>query len=144
MARNKQPLPKRNAAGGGQNGAGNRRQRVNRNGGQQGARPRGTRRRNKPGTVALREIRKYQRSTDLLLRKGPFARLVREICETGRRGNPLRFTAMAMFSMQTACEDYLVRYFEDANLAALHAKRVTIMQKDMQLVGRIRTNNNVK
>ncbi|KAI9230161.1 MAG: putative histone H3 protein [Piptocephalis tieghemiana] len=95
----------------------------------------------RPGTVALREIRKYQKSTDLLLRKLPFARLVREIANEWtayRRGPSLRWQSHALLALQEAAEAYLVHLFEDANLCAIHAKRVTIMQKDIQLARRIR------
>jgi len=90
----------------------------------------------RPGTVALREIRRYQKSTDLLLRKLPFQRLVREIAAEVR--NDLRFQSSAILALQEASEAYLVSLFEDTNLCAIHAKRVTIMPKDMQLARRIR------
>ena len=90
----------------------------------------------RPGTVALREIRKYQKSTDLLIRKLPFQRLVREIAQ---RWKPdVRFQSSALLAAQEACEAYLTELFEDTNLCAIHAKRVTIMCKDMQLARRIR------
>lgn len=90
----------------------------------------------RPGTVALREIRRYQKSTELLLRKKPFQRLVREIAQ--EFGQDLRFQGSAILAMQEATEAYLVSLFEDTNLCAIHAKRVTIMPKDMQLACRIR------
>ena len=90
----------------------------------------------KPGTVALREIRRYQKTTDLLLRKLPFQRLVREIA--GGFNNNLRFQSSAIMALQEASEAYLIGLFEDTNLCAIHAKRVTIMPKDMQLARRIR------
>jgi len=90
----------------------------------------------RPGTVALREIRKYQKSTELLLRKLPFQRLVREIALEYK--TDLRFQASAVLALQEATEAYLVGLFEDTNLCAIHAKRVTIMPKDMQLARRIR------
>lgn len=90
----------------------------------------------RPGTVALREIRKYQKSTDLLIRKAPFQRLVREIASAHR--SDLRFQSAAVLSLQEAAEAYLVGVFEDTNLAAIHAKRITIMPKDMMLARRIR------
>jgi len=93
-------------------------------------------RRYRPGTVALREIRKYQRSTDLLIRKLPFQRLVREIAQEIR--SDLRFQGSAVMALQEAAEAYLVGLFEDTNLCAIHAKRVTIMPKDIQLARRIR------
>ena len=90
----------------------------------------------RPGTVALREIRKYQKSTDLLIRKLPFQRLVREIAAGFK--NDLRFQSAAILALQEASEAYLVGVFEDTNLCAIHAKRVTIMPKDIQLARRIR------
>lgn len=90
----------------------------------------------RPGTVALREIRKYQKSTELLIRKLPFARLVREIAQDYMR-DP-RFQTSAVAALQEAAEDYLVHLFEDTNLCAIHAKRMTIMPKDIQLSRRIR------
>ncbi|KAH7824465.1 histone H3 [Monocercomonoides exilis] len=90
----------------------------------------------RPGTVALREIRKYQKSTELLIRKLPFQRLVREITQDFK--TDLRFQSNALHALQEACEAYLVGLFEDTNLCAIHAKRVTIMPKDMQLARRIR------
>ncbi|XP_070216929.1 histone H3.1-like [Bos mutus] len=90
----------------------------------------------RPGTVALREIRRYQKSTELLIRKLPFQRLVREIAQDFK--TDLRFQSSAVMALQEACEAYLVGLFEDTNLCAIHAKRVTIMPKDIQLARRIR------
>lgn len=118
----------------------------------------------RPGTVALREIRKYQKSTDLLIRRLPFERLVREITASFMPG--LRMKVAAITALQEATEAYIVGLFEvstflevpcfarqhfvnqrnqarvtplqDANLAAIHAKRVTLMAKDLQLARRIR------
>jgi histone H3 len=90
----------------------------------------------RPGTVALREIRKYQKSTELLIRKLPFQRLVREIAQGFM--TDLRFQSSAVLALQEAAETYLVSLFEDTNLAAIHAKRVTIMPKDLALARRIR------
>src|SRR5436305_2013190 len=101
----------------------------------------------RPGTVALREIRRYQKSTETLIRKLPFQRLVREIAQDFRTG--LRFQSAAIGALQEAAEAYLVSLFEgivsmptylipDTNLCAIHAKRVTIMPKDMQLARRLR------
>ena len=93
----------------------------------------------RPGTVALREIRKYQKSPDLLIRKLPFQRLVREIMQSfGGACKDLRVQSTAVLCLQEAAEAYLVGLFEDTNLCAIHAKRVTIMPKDMQLARRIR------
>ena len=93
-------------------------------------------RRWRPGTVALREIRKFQRSTDLLIRKLPFQRLVKEIAQDYR--DKLRFQSIAVAALQEASEAYLVGVFEDTNLCAMHSGRVTIKTKDMQLALRIR------
>jgi len=90
----------------------------------------------RPGTVALREIRRYQKSTELLIRKLPFQRLVREIAQDFRTN--LRFQSSAIAALQEASEAYLVGLFEDTNLCAIHAKRVTIMPKDIQLARRVR------
>ncbi|XP_027459914.2 histone H3.3, partial [Zalophus californianus] len=84
----------------------------------------------RPGTVALREIRRYQKSTELLIRKLPFQRLVREIAQDFK--TDLRFQSSAVMALQEACEAYLVGLFEDTNLCAIHAKRVTIMPKDIR------------
>ena len=110
--------------------------------------------------VALREIRRYQKSTDLLFRKLPFASLVREIAQDllgatyvpteiarqrgtrtatdPRDGATPRWQGAALLALQEAAEAYLVGLFEDTNLCAIHAKRVTIMPKDIQLARRIR------
>ena len=90
----------------------------------------------RPGTVALREIRKYQKSCDLLIRKLPFSRLVREIAQDF--ASDLRFQPGALVALQEAAETYLVCLFEDTQLCAIHAKRVTIKPADMQLARRIR------
>lgn len=90
----------------------------------------------RPGTVALREIRRYQKGTELLLLKLPFQRLVREIAQDFKED--LRFQASAIEALQEAAEAYLVALFEDTNLCAIHAKRVTITPNDMQLARRIR------
>jgi histone H3 len=90
----------------------------------------------RPGTVALREIRRYQKSTELLIRKMPFSRLVREIAQDEK--SDIRYQSTAMLATQTSSEDYLVRLFEDTLLCTIHAKRVTIMPKDIQLARRIR------
>lgn len=90
----------------------------------------------RPGTVALREIRKYQKSTDLLIRKAPFQKLVREIVQDFRLD--LRFQSTAVLALQEASEAYLIGLLEDTNLCAIHAKRVTIMPRDVLLARRIR------
>ena len=90
----------------------------------------------RPGTVALREIRKFQKSTELLIRKLPFQRLVREIAQDFK--TDLMFQSQAILALQEAAEFYLVDLFGDANLCAIAAKRVTVMPKDIQLARRIR------
>mmetsp|Transcript_17438 Transcript_17438/g.37679 ORF Transcript_17438/g.37679 Transcript_17438/m.37679 type:complete len:157 (+) Transcript_17438:149-619(+) len=94
-------------------------------------------RRMRPGEKALREIRQYQSSTSLLLRRLPFARLVREL-QYGMTRQPYRWQGSAILALQEAAEAHLVGLFEDSNLCAIHGKRVTIMPKDMQLARRIR------
>ena len=89
-----------------------------------------------PGTVALREIRRYQKSMELLIRKLPFSNLVREIAQDFK--TDLQFQREVIGALQEASEAYLVSLFEDTNLCASHAKRVTIMPKDIQLARRIR------
>ncbi|KAL3171784.1 hypothetical protein MRX96_001427 [Rhipicephalus microplus] len=84
----------------------------------------------------FREIRRYQKSTEMLIRKLPFQRLVREIAQDFK--TDLRFQSTAVQALQEAAEAYLVGLFEDCNLCAIHAKRVTIMPKDVQLARRIR------
>ena len=90
----------------------------------------------KPGTVALREVKKYQRSTSLVLPKAPFQRLVREIAQS--YDHELRFQRHALQAVQEASEAYIVSLFEDANLCCLHAKRQTLYNKDIRLARRIR------
>ncbi|KAI0911937.1 histone H3-like centromeric protein cse-4 [Ustulina deusta] len=97
------------------------------------------RRRYRPGTLALKEIRRLQNSTDLLMRKLPFSRVVREIALSIRpKDEGMRWQSQAIAALQEAAEAFLVHLFEDSNLCAIHAKRVTIMQKDIQLARRIR------
>mmetsp|Transcript_33391 Transcript_33391/g.77042 ORF Transcript_33391/g.77042 Transcript_33391/m.77042 type:complete len:170 (-) Transcript_33391:234-743(-) len=95
------------------------------------------RRRFRPGTKAIREIRQYQKSTDLLLRKLPFSRIVREI-QLGLTRTDFRWQGTALMALQEAAEAHLVSIFEDTNLCCIHAKRVTIFPKDMWLARRIR------
>ena len=96
----------------------------------------------RPGTVALKQIRQCQKSTKLLIRKLPFQRLVREIASDSEViKSPLcgkvRFQSAAIMALQEVAEAYLVGLFEDTNLCAIHAKRITIMPKDIQLARRI-------
>ena len=93
-------------------------------------------RRWRPGTVALREVKKYQKGTNNLLPRAPFQRLVRNIVSD--MDHELRFQSAALHALQEASEAYIVGIFEDTNLCAIHAKRVTIMPKDIQLARRIR------
>ena len=99
-------------------------------------------RRYKPGTVALREIRKYQKSTELLVKKLPFQRIVRSIAEEYASGTTfpsgVRFQKNAINALHEAFESYQVSLFEDSNLECIHRKRQTIAPKDMQLARRIR------
>ena len=93
-------------------------------------------RRHRPGALALKEIRRFQKSTELLIKRAPFQRLVRSIAIQFKVD--LKFQAAALDALQEASEAYLVGLFEDTNLCAIHAKRVTIMPKDIQLARRIR------
>lgn len=94
-------------------------------------------RRYRPGEKALREIRFYQKNTNLLIRKLPFARLVREI-QSELCIHTMRWQGEAIAALQEAAEAHLIGLFEDSNLCTIHAKRVTLMPKDMQLARRIR------
>ena len=90
----------------------------------------------RPGTVAAREIRRYQKSTELLIRKLPFQRLVKHLAHKVRPET--RFQRSAVMALQESSEMYLVGLFEDTNLCAVHGKRVTIMKRDVVLARRIR------
>lgn len=90
----------------------------------------------RPGVVALREIRRYQNSTDLMIRKKPFQNLVREIIQQLKAD--FRCQNSALLALQEASEAFLVDVLEETNLCAIHAKRVTITPKDIQLAHRIR------
>ena len=92
----------------------------------------------RPGTVALREIRHFQKSTELLIRKAPFQRVVRKIAQTMFKNKDLRFQSLAVLALQEASEAYMIGMFEDTNLAALHAKCVTIMPRDILLARCVR------
>ena len=90
-----------------------------------------------PGVRALADIRRYQKSTELLIKRLPFQRLVREIV-MNQCGEGFRFQVGSLCALQKAAESFLVGLFEDTNLCSIHAKRVTIMPKDLQLAMRIR------
>ena len=90
----------------------------------------------RPGTVALRDIKRYQKGTQMLLRKLPFQRLVREIAQTSKDG--LRFAASAVLAMQEATEAHIINLFADTCLCAIHGRRVTIQPRDLQLARRLR------
>ena len=99
-------------------------------------------RRFRPGTRALKEIRKFQKSTNLLIPKLPFSRLIRE-CALEFCSKDMRFQSAAIMALQEAAEAYLVTLFEDSVLCAIHAKRVTVMPRDMHLARRIRGDLNM-
>ncbi len=90
----------------------------------------------RPGTVALRQVKKLQKSTELLIAKAPFSRLVRELAESHKAG--LRFASSALSAIQEATEAFVISLLSDANLTALHANRVTALPRDLQLVRRLR------
>ena len=97
----------------------------------------------RPSTKALREIRAYQRGTELLIRKRPFQALVRQLALEAVVSKPhfaggIRFQSDALGALQEAAESFLVALFDDANLACMHAKRVTIKPEDMRLAQRLR------
>jgi histone H3 len=93
----------------------------------------------RPGTVALREIRKLQASTNTLIPKAPFRRLLKEMVYDQSNGKVAHnFASAAVTCIQEATESYLVSLLSDANLCALHAKRVTLMPKDLHLARRLR------
>lgn len=119
--------PPTRRTGGGRRGSPIRRPRPN---------ERTTNGRYRPGLIALKEIRRYQKSTDLLIRRLPFQRLVREIAQDF--ADDLRWAVDALGALQEASESYLIGLFEDSNLLAIHAKRVTIQPKDIHLARRIR------
>lgn len=100
------------------------------------------RRRYRPGMRALKEIKQFQHSTSLLLRKLPFARVVKELCDILSPRTQMRWQILAIECLQEAAEAFLIRLLEDANLCAIHAKRVTLMERDIQLARRIRGNMN--
>ena len=91
--------------------------------------------------MALQEIRQYQKSTELLIRKLPFQRLVREIAQDLGKMN-ICFQSGAIIALQEALGAYLVGLLKDSNLCVIHAKRVTIMPKDIQLARHIRGERN--
>ena len=99
-------------------------------------------RRAKPGVVALREIRKFQKSTKCEIPKAAFQRLVREIAQ-GMKSD-IRFDSMAILALQEAAEMYLVRVHEHANLCAIHARRVTVMAKDVVVARKLRGEKNAE
>ena len=95
-----------------------------------------------PGTVALREIRKYQNRSDLLIPKAPFVRVCKELLQNNQWVDGQRFSVQAVQALQEAAEAYLTQLFEDSQLLAIHAHRVTLMARDMNLCRRIRHENN--
>lgn len=103
------------------------------------------RRRRKPGTVALKQIKYYQSTTTNLIQALPFQRIVREIADSFNSdpNNAYKFQEQALIVLQTAVEAYMVGLFADVNLAAIHAKRVTIKPEDLHFVRKIRGNVNV-
>ena len=99
-----------------------------------------TTKRYRPGRLALQEIRHYQKCTNLLIRKLPFQRLIRELAQKFKVD--VRFRSSTLMALQEAAKAYLVRLFKDTNLCAIHVKRVTIMPKDIQLTRCIRGKRN--
>ena len=95
-------------------------------------------RRYRPGTVALREIRQYQKTTNLLIPKAPMSRAVREVMANVKGGADLRMQSIALAAVHEASEAFTVGLMEDANLCAIHGKRVGVLPKDMRLARHLR------
>ncbi|CAF2052422.1 unnamed protein product [Brassica oleracea var. botrytis] len=91
----------------------------------------------KPGTVALREIRHFQKTTKLLIPAASFIREVRSVTQIFAPPDVTRWTAEALMAIQEAAEDFLIGLFSDAMLCAIHARRVTLMRKDFELARRL-------
>jgi histone H3 len=85
-----------------------------------------------PRNGGLKEIQKFQKNTDLLIRKAPFQHLVCKIALKFGKSN-LRMQTTAVLALQEAVEYFMVDVFSDTNLCAMHGKRITIMKKDMAL-----------
>lgn len=128
LTRMKTKRPRSGSPGSDDEGAGRRSEQVDKD--------KKAKKRNKPGVVALREIRRLQQSTDLLIPRAPFSRLVREIAR--KSGTDIRFQPEALMALQEAAEFHLTALFEDVNMAAIHGRRVTVMPRDMTLVLKIR------
>lgn len=93
----------------------------------------------RPGTVALREIRKFQRSTEILTKKAPFRRVLDQICmEEGGLTEQFRLQSDIIPLLQEAAQSHLIQVMEDANLCTIHAKRITVKPIDVQLARRVR------
>ena len=115
-----------------------------------GKAPRGGKRKSRPtgrvrkpfryraGTVALREIRRYQKTTELLIRRLAFQRLVREVAWTLDKSKTLRFQSTALLALQEAAESFLCNMFSQVNHIAIHGRRVTIQARDIRLWRRLR------
>lgn len=95
----------------------------------------------KPGTLALREIRKYQKSSDLLIRKRPFQRMLRSLVPNNN--GELRFQSAAVTIFQEALENFLTNLLEDSYKCALHARRVTLLPRDIVLIYKIKYSKSI-
>lgn len=104
-----------------------------------GSRKKPNNKRKKRKPRAIQEIKKLQSTTELLIKKAPFERLVREIASDLKIG--VRFESLAIKALQEAAEAHLIKVFEDSNLCAIHSKRVTVMPSDIALVRKILKNN---
>nr|QOU11634.1 centromere specific histone H3 variant [Onobrychis viciifolia] len=93
-------------------------------------------RRCRPGTVALREIRHFQKTFKLVIPAAPFIRCVKQITNNVSM-QVSRWTPEAVVALQEAAEDYVVKLFGDGMLCAIHARRVTLMKKDFELARRL-------
>ena len=96
-----------------------------------------SRKRFRPGVKALQEIRAFRQTTQLLIPRLAFSRVVKEMAQQFKLKD-LRFQALALMALQEATEAFMVQLFEDCVLNAVHARRVTVMTRDMALARRIR------
>ena len=90
----------------------------------------------KPGTIAMKQIREFQKSVNLLIPRAPFQRVIKE--KALRENREIRFQSAAIQAIQEAAEAHITSVMEDSNLICLHANRVTLMGKDLNLARRIR------
>ena len=91
----------------------------------------------RPGTVALKKIRRYQGTTGLLIPKATFQRVVRDIAQHDKEASKFKWQSLAMLALQEAAEDYIIGLLKDAQLCAIHSNRETIQPHDIHLCLRV-------